>query len=79
MKSVEISDQAFQAIASSYGDVAEFIEQAARNVSRSSENAARASSPSVLDVAKEVGAVGTFCSGKGDLATNPVHLEGFGK
>jgi len=34
---------------------------------------------SLLDIARRIGAIGTFQSGVSDLATNPEHLDGFGR
>ena len=34
---------------------------------------------SAYDIAERLGVLGSFRSGKGDLSTNPAHLEGFGR
>lgn len=35
--------------------------------------------PTCYDLAKESGVIGCVKSGKGDLSTNPKHMEGFGQ
>jgi hypothetical protein len=40
--------------------------------------ARQAGQPSCFDLARELGLIGCVDSGRGDLSTNPRHLEGFG-
>jgi hypothetical protein len=43
------------------------------------KNGATMSSESALEIAQRLGLVGAFRSGVPDLATNPQHMEGFGR
>ena len=50
-----------------------------RELSKPEPPSANAPQRSVYDALQERGLVGFMIDGPGDLSTNPVHMEGFGK
>lgn len=76
MKTIEIEDQDYQAIAAAYGDVGRFIKTAAAKVRRTVRPTANRS---FYDALAEEGFFENLASGPTDLSCNPAHLEGFGR
>lgn len=77
MKHIQISDDAYAALANRHGDVAAFIEQVAQ---REQQAEPLGDEPkSFYDAMNERGLIGCIQDAPPDLSTNPKHMEGFGE
>lgn len=84
MRQIQISDDAYQALASQHGDVAAFVETIARELTSASSGQpatknGEAPAASLHDALLSDGLLGKYDDLPADLSTNPKHLEAFGE